>query len=254
MFELVLQFYWVILGFFIIALLYASVGFGGGSSYLALLALTALSFTEIRSISLMCNIIVVIGGFYIFARSGHFNWNKIIPLVLFSIPMAFIGGYLKISQSLFFILLGFSLMIASLSMFFNFKTKSGSEEHYQKNMFRDGLFGGGIGLLSGMVGIGGGIFLAPLLHLTKWDTSKKIAATASFFILVNSISGLLGQITNPEFGINYELTGILLVTVFIGGQIGSRIGAQLVSQLFLKKTTAVLIAYVAFTILNKHLF
>ena len=110
-----------------------------------------------------------------------------------------------------------------------------------------------IGFLSGMVGIGGGIFLAPLLHLTKWDTSKKIAATASFFILVNSISGLLGQITNPEFSLNYELTFVLLATVFIGGQIGSRIGANLVSQIFLKRATAVLITYIAITILNKHL-
>jgi len=252
--DLTTTYWWLVLLFLFVAILYSSVGFGGGSSYLALLALTTLSFTEIRSISLMCNIVVVIGGTHIFARSGHFNWKKIIPLVLFSVPMAFIGGYLKISQSLFFILLGFSLLIAALSMFFNFKNKVESDEFYQKSSVRDVFFGGGIGLLSGMVGIGGGIFLAPLLHLTKWDTSKKIAATASFFILVNSISGLLGQITNPEFSINYELTGILLVIVFIGGQIGSRIGAQLVSQLFLKRATAILIAYVAITILNKYFF
>lgn len=252
MIDLIIISWWLILGFFAIALLYSSVGFGGGSSYLALLALTPLLFTEIRSISLMCNIVVVAGGVYVFAKSGHFNWKKIIPLVIFSIPMAFLGGYLKISQSFFFILLGISLFIASLSMFMNFKNEKDSDQFYQKNLVRDGFFGGSIGLLSGMVGIGGGIFLAPLLHLTKWDSSKKIAATASFFILVNSISGLLGQITNPEFSINYELTAILLVSVLVGGQIGSRIGAQLVSQLFLKRATAVLIAYVAYTILIKY--
>ena len=253
MLELVLNYWWIIIGFFSIALLYSSVGFGGGSSYLALLALTSLEFTEFRAISLMCNIVVVTGGTYIFAKSGHFNWKRILPLVIFSVPLAFLGGYLKISQSLFFILLGFSLLIASLSMFTNFKNGVDADISYKKNTVRDGFFGGSIGFLSGMVGIGGGIFLAPLLHLTKWDTSKKIAATASFFILVNSISGLLGQITNPEFTINYELTTVLLISVFIGGQIGSRIGAKLVSQLFLKRATAVLIAYIAFTILNKHL-
>lgn len=253
MLELLISYWWVILGFFVIATLYSSVGFGGGSSYLALLALTPILFTEIRSISLLSNIVVVSGGTIIFAKSGHFNWQKMVPLVIFSVPMAFFGGYLKIGQSLFFILLGISLLIASISMFMNFKNEIDSGQFYKRNTFRDGIFGGSIGLLSGMVGIGGGIFLAPLLHLTKWDTSKKIAATASFFILVNSIAGLLGQITNPEFSINYELTAILLVSVFIGGQIGSRIGAQLVSQLFLKRATAVLIIYVAFTILNKYL-
>ncbi|MDO9261107.1 MAG: sulfite exporter TauE/SafE family protein, partial [Flavobacteriaceae bacterium] len=209
MIELLSTYWWVILGFFAIALLYSSVGFGGGSSYLAILALTPILFTEIRSISLLCNIAVVSGGTYIFAKNGYFNWKKMIPLVIFSVPMAFLGGYLKISQSLFFILLGISLLIASISMFVNFKNEEDIPQYYKKNVLRDGFFGGCIGLLSGMVGIGGGIFLAPLLHLIKWDTSKKIAATASFFILVNSIAGLLGQITNPEFSINYELTAIL---------------------------------------------
>lgn len=254
MLELIITYWWIILGFFIIALLYASVGFGGGSSYLALLTLTSLEFTEFRAISLICNIVVVTGGTYIFAKSGHFNWKKIFPLIIFSVPFAFLGGYLKISQSLFFIILGFSLLIASLSMFMDLKNEVVNAILPKKNILRDGLFGGSIGFLSGMVGIGGGIFLAPLLHLTKWDTSKKIAATASFFILINSISGLLGQFTNPKFSINYELTFIFLITVFIGGQIGSRLGAQLVSQSFLKKATAILIAYVAFTILNKYLF
>ena len=111
MLELFITYWWLIIGFFTIALLYSSVGFGGGSSYLALLALTSLSFTEFRTISLICNIVVVSGGTYIFAKSGHFNWKKIFPLVLFSVPLAFLGGYLKISQALFFILLGFSLLL-----------------------------------------------------------------------------------------------------------------------------------------------
>ena len=105
-----------------------------------------------------------------------------------------------------------------------------------------------------MVGIGGGIFLAPLLHLTNWDTPKKIAATASFFILVNSIAGLVGQYANPNFSIDWNLTGILLITVFIGGQIGSRISNNYFSPIQLKKATAILIAFVSLKILYKYLF
>ena len=119
--------------------------------------------------------------------------------------------------------------------------------------FKNLSYGGFIGFISGMVGIGGGIFLAPLLHLTKWDNSKKIAATASLFILVNSISGLSGQLLNPNFSINLQLTFVLAITVFIGGQIGSRIGIHLIKPLTLKKATAVLIAFVALRILAKHL-
>ena len=105
-----------------------------------------------------------------------------------------------------------------------------------------------------MVGIGGGIFLAPFLHFSNWDTSKKIAATASFFILVNSIAGLTGQYANPEFHIDWELTSILLVTVLIGGQIGSRMSNKLLNAIQLKKVTAILIAFVSLRILFKYLF
>jgi len=114
-------------------------------------------------------------------------------------------------------------------------------------------YAGVIGFISGMVGIGGGIFLAPLLHIRQWDSPKRIAATASLFILLNSISGILGQSFNPNFYINWNLTILLLVTVFIGGFIGSRIGNQYLSPIQLKKSTAVLIAYVSIRILVKHL-
>lgn len=248
--ELINYYWWLLLAFFVIATLYSSVGFGGGSSYLAVLALTALAITEIRSIALLCNIVVVSSGSYIFAKSGHINWKKMIPLVVLSVPLAFLGGYLKINEAFFFGLLGITLIIAAFLMLVTSYDFIETDQMYSKNYLRDGFFGGIIGFLSGMVGIGGGIFLAPLLHITKWDTSKKIAATASFFILVNSVAGLLGQFTNPEFSFNMELTLLLLITVFIGGQIGSRIGANVVSQLFLKRVTALLIAYVAFTIIQ----
>ncbi|MCK5815929.1 MAG: sulfite exporter TauE/SafE family protein [Flavobacteriaceae bacterium] len=253
--DTLIQYWEFTLLFFAISILYSSVGFGGGSSYLAILALTSLAFTQIRSIALLCNIVVVIGGVTIYAKNGYYNWKKVIPLVLFSIPLAFIGGYLKISQLFFFILLGLTLLITAVFMWIpKFSIENNKEKYLKSNLKKDLFYGGFIGFISGMVGVGGGIFLAPLLHLTNWDTPKKIAATASFFILVNSIAGLLGQIKSPEFSIEWNLTLILLITVFIGGQIGTRMSIKRVSPFVLKRATAVLIAIVGLRILWKHLF
>jgi hypothetical protein len=129
-----------------------------------------------------------------------------------------------------------------------------SEEKTTNISFTKNLsYGGIIGFISGMVGIGGGIFLAPLLHLTNSDNSKKIAAAASIFILVNSIAGLLGQYSNPDFVIDWNLTSVLLITVFIGGQVGGRISNNYFSSIQLKKATAILIAVVSIRILIKYI-
>lgn len=244
----------VIALFFLVAILYSSVGFGGGSSYLAILTLTSLSYVQIRAIALLCNIVVVSGGSYIFYRKGLFNWKKIFPLVAMSVPMAFLGGYLKISQTLFFILLGFTLVVAALLMWISKYIVEMPSRATRSTAVVDGLMGGATGFLSGMVGIGGGIFLAPLLHLVKWDTPKHIAATASFFILVNSIAGLAGQYQNPDFFFEPNIAFILMVTVFLGGQIGSRLSATKISPFVIKRMTALLIAFVGLRILWKHLF
>ncbi len=245
----------IILFFFLIAILYSSVGFGGGSSYLAILTLTSLAFTQIRAIALLCNIVVVSGGTFLYVKNKLFNWKKIFPLVLMSIPMAFIGGSLKISHTFFFILLGVTLLSAAILMWFSkYISKKREQFNIQKSVIKNISYGGGIGFISGMVGIGGGIFLSPLLHLTNWDTPKKIAATSSFFILVNSIAGLFGQFLNPDFSIEPTITIILMITVLIGGQLGSRISVNVISPNNLKKGTALLIAFVAVRILLKHLF
>lgn len=244
----------IILLFFVIAILYSSVGFGGGSSYLAVLALSSLAFTQLRAIALLCNIVVVSGGTYLYIKNNLFNWKKIFPLVLMSIPLAFIGGYLKISKTLFFILLGITLLIAAILMWSSkYITKKSEDSNFKNSLTKDVSYGGFIGFVSGMVGIGGGIFLAPLLHLTKWDTPKRIAATSSFFILVNSIAGLGGQYFNPDFSIEPTITIILMFTVLIGGQIGSRLSVKLISPSNIKKGTALLIAFVGLRILWKHL-
>ncbi len=245
----------ILLFFFVIAFVYSSVGFGGGSSYLAILALYNLPFKEIKLIALICNIIVVTGGTIIFIKSRQVDWKKILPLALVSVPMAFLGATIKLSQDTFFVILGCSLIVAAILLWL--KTKRGDVENVMTpvkyNYIRDGFLGGSIGLLSGLVGIGGGIFLSPLLNLLKWDTAKKIAATASVFILVNSIAGIAGQLTTLQADLNYTRIILLCVAVFLGGQLGSRMGALKFNPLVIRRLTAALVFVAGVEVLIKHL-
>jgi uncharacterized membrane protein YfcA len=252
-FESILTNWHLLLLFFTVAVLYSSVGFGGGSSYLAILAFTGIAFTQIRATALMCNIVVVSGNVWLFYQQQKINWKKLFPLVFLSVPFAYFGGKLAINQTFFFILLGFTLLFAAFSMWASKHFVSARKESMRLSAVKNASYGGFIGFLSGMVGIGGGIFLAPLLHITNWDTPKKIAATASFFILVNSIAGLFGQYNNPDFYIDWALTSILLLTVFIGGQIGMRLSNTLFKPIQLKKATAILVGFVSIRILYKSL-
>jgi hypothetical protein len=246
----------ILLFFFIIAFIYSSVGFGGGSSYLAILALYALPFKEMRLIALICNIIVVTGGTIIYVQHKHVNFKKILPLVVVSIPAAFAGAALKISQQTFFIVLGFTLVIAAILLWINTRLNDNKikDDSSDTSYFRNGLLGGAIGFLSGMVGIGGGIFLSPLLHLTRWDTPKRIAATASVFILVNSVSGIAGQLVQLPGKQNYLQILLLAFSVFLGGQLGSRMGAIKFDQLIIRRVTAVVVLVAGVEVLIKHLF
>jgi uncharacterized protein len=240
--------------FFAIAFIYASVGFGGGSSYIAILALYALPFKELRLTALICNIIVVTGGTLIFIKNKQVSWKKILPIVVTSVPMAFLGARMKISENTFYIVLGISLLAAAILLWVRTKPNEMEEEKPgERNFARDGIIGGSIGFLSGMVGIGGGIFLAPLLNLLKWDTAKHIAATASVFILVNSVSGIAGQLAGLTEPINFNRILLLGGAVFIGGQVGSRIGAARFNALVIRRVTALLVFYAGTEVLYKHL-
>lgn len=241
--------------FFTVAFVYASVGFGGGSSYLAILALYALPFKEIRLIALLCNVVVVTGGTILFVRNGHVNWRKILPLVLVSVPLAYLGASMRIKQDTFFILLGCSLLVASVLLWIRKKNTTPAEPgvEAQSNYTRDGMLGGGIGLLSGMIGIGGGIFLSPVLNLMKWDNAKKIAATASFFILVNSVSGIAGQLSNLPADINVTRILLLGTAVLAGGQLGSRVAINKFNPVVIRRVTAALIFVAGLEVLYKHL-
>lgn len=241
----------LVIGFFVIALIYSSVGFGGGSSYLALLAQPFLAFTPefIKPTALVCNIVVVTGGTVIFFKSNHLDAKRIWPFLITSVPLAFLGAYWKVSDHLFFSVLGCSLLAASILLWI--QPPRFDKLHSENRLLNAGI-GGSVGFLSGLVGIGGGIFLSPLLHLLHWDNAKKIAALASVFILANSISGLVGVVMN-DAKVDWLFIAPLLVAVLIGGQIGSRLAVKRFKATTIKRITAILIFIAAANILRDHM-
>lgn len=235
--------------FLVTAVLYAAVGFGGGSTYNALLVLAKTDYRILPSVALLCNLIVVAGGVFQYRRSGDLNLRFALPFVILSIPMAWLGGLVPIEQSTFVLLLGLSLLAAGVAMWFQQpKTISAPPGSPLVNWFVGLPLGAGFGFLAGIVGIGGGIFLAPCLHLLRLAEAKRIAATASFFIMVNSTAGLFGQTMKHGTVEHLEaLTdyGWLALAVLVGGQIGSRLGTGALSGRMVKRLTALLVLYVA---------
>ena len=189
----------LIILFFATSTIYSSVGFGGGSTYLALLLLWGIPYTIFPVIALSCNIIVVTGNCINYSRAGNLNLKFLAPYLVGSIPMAFIGGALSIEKELFEILLFVILLLAGLFLLINFKTYNDNEESLRKIPLPLSLLIGGIlGFVSGVVGIGGGIFLSPILFLLRAAKTKVIITTASVFILINSLSGIIGQLTKNQ--------------------------------------------------------
>lgn len=235
--------------FFVTAMLYATVGFGGGSTYSALLVLADTDYRILPSVSLVCNLIVVSGGVWRYARAGDLKLSFALPFVALSIPMAWFGGTMPIREATFVMFLGLALLAAGIAMWLQPpESRAAPPGSRAVNWFVGLPVGGAIGWVSGMVGIGGGIFLSPCLHLLRLAQPKRIAATSSFFILVNSIAGLVGQ--TMKHGTTAHLDqlgdyGWLFVAVFLGGQIGSRLSTQALSGRVVKRLTAVLVLYVA---------
>jgi hypothetical protein len=237
--------------FFAIAVIYASVGFGGGSSYLAILALMAVSFYTMRSLALLCNIVVVSGSTYWFIRNKHFDLRRFVPFVLTSVPLAFIGASFRLTEQIFFLILGFVLIAAALILIWQTeKHPSSKEKHFkQYPEVINYLLGAVIGLISGLVGIGGGIFLAPILYYLRWGISSEIAALASFFILVNSIAAFGGLIYAKVLHLPPEVAVFMVLSVFIGGQLGVRFSFKKLSAKRIKQLTAVLVLIVGIRVL-----
>jgi uncharacterized protein len=234
--------------FALVALVYASVGFGGGSTYTALLTLWGIDYQLVPIIALLCNIIVVTGGTIRFVRAGLVKWPQVVPLLMVSAPLAFVGGLVPLKQWLFLLILGAALLLSAIALIVQ------PEKMAPRKLSKPVLLSvsGAVGLLAGLSGIGGGIFMAPVLHLIRWDNARRIAAFASIYILINSITGFTGQIikAGPQ-----SLAGPagecwpLLIAVFVGGQLGSLLGMKFLTPRLLRTLTALLVGYVAIRLL-----
>lgn len=232
---------WLPLGFFVTALLYASVGFGGGSTYSALLTLVGFDYRLLPLVSLACNVVVVSGSTLRFARSGVMPWRRALTISLVAAPLAFLGGLTPIRQATFLFILGLSLVAAGLALLLPRAPEAEARPHPLARTMA--LAAAPLGYLAGLVGIGGGIFLAPLLHLTRWARAREIAATTSLFILINSLSGLAGQLAKngvDRFGEALAGAMPLLVAVVLGGQLGSVLAIRFLPERVIRWLTAAL--------------
>ena len=232
--------------FFLTAILYSSVGFGGGSTYLALLLIWGIPYHIFPVIALCCNIIVVSGNCFNYLRTGNINIRLLRPYLISSIPLAYIGGSLSINKQFFEILLFIILSLAGFLLILKIKSFDNSNEDYKKiPRIISILIGGLIGFISGVVGIGGGIFLSPILLLLRAGKVKDIATTASLFILINSIAGLGGQFTkNFIFYQIYDYWPLFII-VLLGGQIGNFLNIKIFPIRLLQLVTAALVLFVA---------
>ena len=232
--------------FFLTAILYSSVGFGGGSTYLAILLIWGIPYQIFPVIALCCNIIVVSGNCFNYIKAGNINFKLLAPYLISSIPLAFIGGTLSISKSFFEILLFVVLIIAGFLLLFNFKSFDDSNQVHRKIPKIITLFiGGSIGFISGIVGIGGGIFLSPILLLIRAGKVKHIATAASLFILINSIAGIFGQFTKHTVFYEVQNYWLLFLSVLIGGQIGNFINIKFFPARILVLVTSALVIFVS---------
>jgi len=248
----------LVLSFLITAFLYSCIGFGGGSTYNALLILNGIDYQAVPFISLICNIIVVSSGVWHFFKNGHIKFLQILPWTLFSVPASFIGGWVDVSEVVFTGVLGVMLLLSGTRMLCEDKgillRKGGYR--WSNKAYIPALSGSALGFLPGITGVGGGIFLVPVLHFVNWGKSKEIAGSCALFIFVNSLAGIMGQILktgNEKTEILIFSHWLLFPSVLIGGQIGSWLGATRINAIAVKRATAALIIYAALRLLTKFL-
>ena len=232
--------------FFITAILYSSIGFGGGSTYLALMLIWDVPYYIFPLIALICNIIVVTGNSINFIISKNINLSLITPFLIGSIPFAFIGGSISIEKNLFEVLLFLTLLTAGFLLFIESKSiKKNKITIKPISKFISIIIGSIIGFFSGLIGIGGGIFLSPILFLLKSGYPKHITSSASLFILINSVFGVAGQLTKNIVFDEFLKYWPLFIFVLLGGQIGSFLNIKLLSNKILALMTSFLVIFVA---------
>jgi uncharacterized protein len=215
---------WLAALFFLVALVYASVGFGGGSTYTALLGLWGVDYTLIPVISLLCNIIVVSGGVWRFRRAGLIDWQAVLPLLMVSAPLAFLGGLVPLKQSLFLLILGSALLASCAALLV--QTENWRPRKLPKPVLLS--ISAAVGLLAGLSGIGGGIFIA-------------------------GVGGQLMKTGAAAFSGVFDTYWPMMIAVLIGGQIGGMLGLRLFSPRILRMTTALLVGYVAVRLIGQSL-
>jgi uncharacterized membrane protein YfcA len=234
----------IIAAVFIVAVMYSSVGHGGASGYLAVMAFLAVAPEVTRPTALVLNLFVASIGTFLFYRAGYFSWRIFLPFAVTSIPFAFLGGMITLPTTVYKILLGIVLILAALRLAWKF---SPDIEIRQPPIWICLLIGAVIGLLSGLVGVGGGIFLTPVLLLMNWSETKTAAGVSALFILVNSISGLLGNLTQIE-----KLPSNVwfwIGAAVIGGLVGSTLGAKKFDSLMLRRVLALVLAFAGFKLI-----
>jgi uncharacterized protein len=245
MFESILVFYLLL---FVVAFLYASVGHGGASGYLALMAIFSMAPEVMKPTALLLNLFVSLTSFIQFYRGKHFIWKLFLPLAIASIPMSFLGGMITLDATLYKKILGLLLIIPIIRFLF-FKNVKPADLR-PSNPWISLIIGASIGFLSGMIGIGGGIILSPILILLKWTDQKQTAAISALFIFVNSIAGLAGQFTK---GIHFSPDMYAYVAIaFVGGLGGAYFGAIKFKQDILKNILAMVLILASYKLLFTH--
>jgi uncharacterized membrane protein YfcA len=221
----------------LVAILYSSVGHGGGSGYIAALALFSVAPAAFKPTALVLNILVSAVATFSFARAGHFSWRLFWPFAAASIPCSFIGGYVNLPPHLYKPLVGIILLASACRLFYH--TEHVATGIRQPSAPAALIFGALLGLLSGLTGVGGGIFLSPLLLLLKWGRVREVSAVAALFVLVNSIAGLLGHLSSlqaiPHFA------PLLAVAALIGGSIGAFFGSRRLPVAAVVKSLAIVL-------------
>lgn len=233
----------IVLAIFVVAILYSSVGHGGASGYLAVMAFLAVSPAVTRPTALVLNLFVASIATVQFWRAGYFSWKPFWPFAVTSVPLAFVGGMLHLPTNIYKIVLGLVLLFAAFRL--AWKLTSGDEDFREPSIMISLLVGAGIGLLSGMVGVGGGIFLTPVLLLMHWSETKTAAGISALFIFVNSAAGLAGRLyDNPtELQVLPSNVWLWIAAAGFGGIIGSLIGATKFDSLTLRRVLAAVLLF-----------
>jgi uncharacterized membrane protein YfcA len=234
---------WLPLGVALIALVYSLVGHGGASGYLALLAMTTLLPRDIAITALLINLVVAGTSFTLYKLAHHFSWRLAWPLLAGSVPLAFVGARLPMADTVYYWLVGGVLLVAGVRLFWATPSAVATEPSPLPGVAVRVGTGAGIGLLSGLVGVGGGIFLSPVLLLMRWATAKQTAAVSAIFIVANSLAGLAGRLQSG--GQIQAGTFILVAAGFVGALAGSYMGAFAIGQRALQRGLAIVLVFAA---------